>query len=647
MRLITLFVLLFFSNHTLAQTRDTKATLALDGLTIDTSGKMYAFEQGNLYESDSFGADWHTNARFSTIGDIAALKKEDVNILLMKIMIPYLTKTGSTFCNTKGQQWTIKNGGISFSADYGNHWRQVAASSVRPEVLGTPRMYFQDTLKGLISGGEWGLFLTKDNCKTIVSLQTPSDQDKTMGKDKISDVLLFDDYLIVKSDLVWFYTKTDSINWKILMPIKELHLDSKTNQLWGFNQNNQAVQLDNQLKIIWKSTQAFPKGPLSMQVAHGYFYFICGQTLYKVNQKEEKHVVSYAKDKTIQVATENQDTADAVVWGWDDENLYQSHDSCKTWARVSVLTYPFSRNILNYNSDYENRRFNALNDSFISIYEFNKMNRIKINSQTHQSSPHQLTGLFDDFLKTKVTKIVVSKGTSGTYIARPSSLITYNLDNAKTSFKATYTAGYDYDVSKWREFRTKSKYNLHRFNYALIDSFIQKLNREPERRLTWSDFKMRESDKKAYLNHLKDITKQEPWNFAYNSYGEPLFYPNHIDTPFLRSIVLKKEFSDTLLADVFCHQEHFGSVINFLKMNIENEDGDIIEIERDYCFRTPRYLVWIIRYKNWEFRTANMDISKFLHSISPNSFWQRGNRPRWESYLEIAKFLYPRRPLHD
>jgi hypothetical protein len=204
MRLISLILLLFINSQLLAQTHDTKATLALDCLTVDTSGKMYAFNEGSLFESDSFGADWHTNTQFSTIDNITAFEKYDKNALFVKIMLPFATKTGPSFYTTKGQAWKTTNTGIAFSLDYGIHWRQIA-DSIRPEILHTPRMYFQDTLKGLISGGEWGLFLTKDNCKTIVSLQTPSDQNKTMGKDFINDVLLFDDFLIVESDLGWFY----------------------------------------------------------------------------------------------------------------------------------------------------------------------------------------------------------------------------------------------------------------------------------------------------------------------------------------------------------------------------------------------------------------------------------------------------------
>jgi hypothetical protein len=323
--LISLFTITV--TNTIAQSNDTKATMALDHLNVDKNGKMIAFPSGHIYKADNFGDDWaFKNAQFqegeypfiergvkgyglfntdtfllsgcvyydSLTPHCGLLRTVNSGLSFQKIILPNVERTGRIFSNEAGQAWIVTSSGIFFNSDYGVTWRQIG-NTIRPEVLATPCFFFKDTLNGIFSGGEWGLFLTNDNCQTIKSLQTPSDQKKA-GSGTNNAVFLYDDFLIVQSGNSWFYSKSDNINWQSLSAIKELCVDKETHQLWGFNQHNQVVKLDKQLKINWQSSDIFQLSyPLSIQAINGDFYFTFGQSLYKINEHESKRVLNYQK----------------------------------------------------------------------------------------------------------------------------------------------------------------------------------------------------------------------------------------------------------------------------------------------------------------------------------------------------------------
>jgi hypothetical protein len=650
---ITFCFILLLSHYAQAQSLDAKATMTLERLSVHTNGQMLAFNSGLVFQADSFGGDWRVHPQFSNVDCcLAPLWASDSGVAFKKIdlsnleNLSNLEKAGVYFCNAKGQAWATTAKGIFFSANYGGNWRHLN-NKVRSEILAGPCFYFKDTLKGIFSGGEWGIFLTEDNCKTFRNLQTPDDQKKKDYRSKIHKVLLYDDWLIVQNWDKWFYSKSDSINWQPLLAIKELRLDTTTNQLWGFNDNNQVVQLNNQLKIKWKSEDAYPLDyPLSIQAQNGHLYVTIGQYLYKINQKETKRVLNYQRDKYIEVDVENRDTTASVVWGWDNANVYQSKNSGLTWRHALELPYPFV-----YANPYcvdmlDNRRFSAVNDSIISIYEFDKIKRVQFNSQTKALTPHSIQGLFDGFLKAKIKKVVFSDCKSSCFF--PSrTFITYNLNKDKTRFRSDYsTSGYGDDLNAWQRFTIPKKYNRRHFNPSKIDTLLNQLNRQPERHLTWSDFNIKKTDKERYLKHLKDLKKSRYSSYAYDNFENPLYYPT-MDTLFLKSMALQEAFSDSLLTEIFCYDIPMHGARHYLKIEIENENGETIEISDDLSYRTPPYLLWVVKYKKWEFRTADIRIFKFMSALVPKTFWHYGHRPRWQTYLDIAEYLYPKRVLKD
>jgi hypothetical protein len=681
-----------------------KITTDFDHLKVNEDGRLLAFKSGNIYKSDSFGGDWvlthalreedkyliHpiignfglfnvdtfliSGSLFDSMPSESGLFRTiDGGVFFQKVDLPYkghIVEPTALFANKNGQAWATTHSDVYFTSDFGTNWRQIGEKA-RPEVKAARQIFFKDSLNGIFSAGEWGLFVTQDNCQSTQNLPTPYDQKKAISvsltdsrhANTIYKVLMYNDWLIVQSGKTWFYSKSDSINWQIL-PINEVCLDSETNQLWGFDFNKQIVQFNNQLGISWTSPEKLDfDAPLSMQVVKGDLYFIWKQSVYKINTKETRHVLNYIKNTSIYIDAEHQDTAQSVVWGWDAYNLYQSENLGETWMRHAGLPNTFYQKNPFWSTDYENCRFNALNDSIISINEFYKMRRTQFNSNTNQFSPHQLTGIFDDFLKFKIKKVVVEKTKTACFAPWTQTTIVYQLDTVKNYFKSTYEAfGSHNDETKLQELRNKILYNRKHLDISKVHDFVKYLSQQPEKSLSWADFKDEHPDKKEALKQvlaLKDTEKptkypKKPtkfqkkhryWAYRYIDEDNPLFYPT-VDTAFLQSIVFRNDYPDSLITEIFGYSRHELNG-TYRQMTIENENGETIDIRQDLNYRTPANLVWVIQTKKWEFRTADKSIAEFIYSLSPKTFVFRQYRAPWQVYLDIAEYLYPKRAMKD
>jgi hypothetical protein len=279
------------------------------------------------------------------------------------------------------------------------------------------------------------------------------------------------------------------------------------------------------------------------------------------------------------------------------------------------------------------------------------------------NAPHQLTGIFDDFLKSKIKKVVIEKTKTACFAPCTQTTIVYQLDTIKNYFKSTYTSfGSHNDETKLQELRNKILYNRKHLDISKVHDFVKYLSQHPEKNLSWADFKDEHPDKKEALKQvlaLKDTEKptkypKKPtkfqkkhryWAYRYIDDDNPLFYPT-VDTAFLQSIVFRDDYPDSLITEIFGFSSH---ILNetYRQMTIENENGETIDIKQDINWRTPANLMWIIQTKKWEFRSADKSIAEFIYSLSPKTFVFRQYRAPWQVYLDIAEYLYPKRVLKE
>jgi photosystem II stability/assembly factor-like uncharacterized protein len=669
MQFIGLYLMLLISiptNTISAQVpeEDTKATLKLRHLVVAKNGQMQAVQSGCLFKTDSFGGDWTRkteNLGVSTgkygsqdINDYSFFNSDTFllsgymhdssggNAFILrtttggkdfqKIYFPN-TKSNcymdAAFCNKKGQAWLAQaDSGFFFSADYGLNWQKVgrfpkdANWGIRASTI-----FFKDEQTGIIAAHRSILYLTNDNCKTFRAIETPYNQKKLPQRSEsptINDVFLYSDWIIVNCSNRWFYTKVDKINWQVLETINGVFLDTETQQLWAFNKDNHIILLDNQLNTSWQSPAIYKNPPLSTTASNGDLYFFDEESLYKVNKTSSTNSLNYQKDTPIQVELEKRSKATYITWGWDDANLYQSRNLGKTWYRVEQL--PNARDC----------RFNAVNDSILLIYDFAKMQRFEYNSQTKERKPYQLTHFFDDFLTAKITKVSISSGSQGCFHYEDN-LIDYQWNKDKRRFQSsdiqTSVPRGDNEVG----FTTKTKRYSHHFTQETLDSFMQRLNREPEKQLIWADFKMQKMDAEKYLKELKYFNLNE------ESWEQPKQKPI-IDTAFLNAIANRNDFDEILLKNVFCQDtRYYSTTTTWTSLFIHNERGEKIELTSNDWNKSPYYITWTVKYKNWEFRTADIGIFKFMSPLSPKEFWREATNENWAVYMSIAKHLYRQR----
>jgi hypothetical protein len=648
-----------------AQEKDYKSARSFRFFAVAKDEKMIAYNQETLWSCDKLGQDWVKN-KISIDGEIRQVrdlcifnsdtlfisgylhdKDSDSYILRTtnkgktweKVFIPNSKSNNyidAVFGKHDGNAWLAQpDSGIYFSNDFGLNWKNVGKiprARTRADCI-----FFKDDKIGAIGSSWCGLFLTKDNCKTWEILKTPFEQNKIKKifrknePPRVSDVILYNDNILVEMDDKWFYSKMNVIDWKILPKITKLTLDKINNVLYGLNEDRFTIEFDSEINITWKSDNKIPVLSNNMQAVNGTLFFLVDEEVYKINKNEFKNALNYESERSIEVTLEQRSKATFITWGWDNYNIYNSEDLGKTWYRVYHIPTGISDLV-------------ARNDSIAIIYNSNTMERFEFNNKSKQVRTTTFNNPLDNFLANTISKVSLEMGSRGCF-HHWENTIEYNLDEKTgiySSSKPKVMSKSDY-VKDFKNYKNKFEKNK-------IDSLLTQINNEPERKLTFSDFKIQKTDIDKYIKTVKKFkakaNKTENLDDVEDAYEGDysinwLSIFDTVDIAFFEKITENLNIPDETLKEVFCIASGgWSTTTDWKSMILENTNGEKIVITNGSYDKTSYYIPWTIVYKNLVFKSTDVRIARFIKQISPKGFLYDGMMDNSKVICRIASYLY-------
>jgi hypothetical protein len=648
-----------------AQEKDYKSASDFNFFAVAKDEKMIAYGQKTLWSSDGLGKDWvkketNINNDFNHVQDLSIFNSDtlfisgylyddnsDSYILRTtdngksweKVFIPNSKGNhyiDAVFSKHDGNAWLAQpDSGIYFSNDFGSNWKNVGKiprKNTRADCI-----FFKDDKIGAIGSSWCGLFLTKDNCKTWETLKTPFEQNKIKKifrknePPRVTDVILYNDDILVEMDDKWFYSKMNNIDWKVLPHITKLKLDVINNVLYGLNEDRITVQYDSDIKITWKSEKKIPVLSNAMQVVGGTIFFLVGEEVYKINKSEFKNALNYESEKPIEVPLKQRSKATFITWGWNSNSVYHSEDLGKTWYRVYQIATGISHLV-------------ASNDSIAILYNATTMERFEFNNKSKQLKTVSLNNPLDIFLSNPLSKISIEMGSRGCFHSW-SSTIEYFLDEKKGLYITTNSKkeGNSDNIKSFKDYK-------NRFEKVKIDSLLTQINTEPEKKLTFSDFKIQKTDIDKYLKTVKKFKTrgnkiennddlEDAYEGDYSINWLSIF--DTVDIPFFEKITENLNISDETLKEVFCNASgRWSTTTDWRSLILENTKGEKIIVTNNSYDKTSYYLPWTITYKNLIFKSTDVRIAKFIQQISPKGFLYEGMMDNSKVICRIASHLY-------
>lgn len=500
------------------------------------------------------------------------------------------------YVDKMGKSWMGGSSGkIYYSDDYGMSW--VELNSPYNSLSRLSCIYMVDSLHGISGGLSDKIFTTSDNWITSQSIETPSDQ-KKFDENKhyrISKIVNWQDFLVIKQEKKVFYTLKDKIMWKEF-PVNLIDFAIGNDSIF--------IGVTDSLKVLSFTTPTYYKtygkgkldlSPIDMKIVNNALYILSyDNEIYYVSKDIALKTAIYITEKDIPTPKIIKRGL-KITWGISGNKLYLKDEDNDKWYRENKLDVYVSQVLL-------------INDSVAILWDGFKKN-YKYSLTNHAIEEYKYSSPLNIFLKSPVKSFTISSGSSGCFHYRYKK-INYKIATKKPVFitKEIATKGIFGD-------KENVPFN-NEVNSEELSMILNSINNYHDAEPIISDFKISKIDKKKYLKKVDTmIIKNEIVSVkdASEVTYKDLYYsiPNRIDT--LSSSTIQKILDPD--------EDVISTTSNWFRMQIVNENNDTINISRKYFFkRLPWHLPWKVEYKGQNFICYDINLSRFINKCIPKEF---------------------------
>lgn len=651
--IVTLFVTL----SAFAQTKDRRAELDVQGgiseISVSPDEKIWLVtSKGNSYYSNNIDSNWHYGKPlFEPIDEFGTFDPRLDRISFFNkdtaIMTGYISakqndrKNGYYWTGDAGKTWELKafggnswiydvfvgthgkawmggsEGEIYFTKDFGQHWEKLNSPYNFSSRMHS--IYMVNSELGISCALYNGLHTTTDNWKSYKKIETPFDQKKYKAPERSSDnrieeILLWDNYIIVNQYNQVFYSEADTIEWKPF-PIKvydfELDTDSNTLLVVGDSSNIFAFTSPTEYKLY--ANLSLSGNVHDFKVVNGSLFILSGNNVvYKVQKNELKKLFPYTTDRIIeepQLVRQGR----KFVWGTNGKHLYIVEGVRSEWYRENVLDF----NIVD---------FRLLNDSVAILWD-GRNNHI-YSLKDHTAKRYLPEAPFNDFLKSPLVSFTINAGSRGCFHSYYDE-VRYKMTNDTVFVADTFiSTGY---VFKIRDFKKRT-------NKSDLLTVLKDINSNPQVVPTIKDFRITDSEIKNYLIMVDNrLRNKESDIFHRRKKTDRDFYysvPTMLDT-----------LNNSVLDSVLKKKENLTSTTtNWFDIKIINKREDTLIVKREYHTEAFNWhLPWRVEYKGQYFSCYNIGFSRFINSCIPEDFFGKEGFNNGQLLMEIADYLWSRK----
>lgn len=501
-----------------------------------------------------------------------------------------------------GEAWmTIGGEGVVYSKDYGFTWKKLAVYDAKQRYH---TIFFNQQHEGMI-GSVWNtIAYTKDNCYSWEKIPTPLDQQAYNKTDKssrptINKVCIYKDLLLVIEEGMVFYTKKDSIHWKLLPDYISFSTDAANTALYLINSSQQVVKTDEQLQPL--QTTATIKGISDLFTRNGQLFVLANAGICKVDTKG--HLQQYPLQT---IATE--DIAPSYIYTSNTDKIYGAKGNMIFIQTKEKWKYAFSLPFTVTTS--ENISINKNTVVYTtpdSLYYYD----IAKQTQTVTTTKDLLTS----FIQHQVTTVIFSEGSNGCFHSYSDNLV-YKSDHDLFVLADNPSWGGKHTTSLKPEKEELSREKVAQF----VKEVCLKYNRCPvikDLEFSEADYQKCKADIKAYQN-TTDGTKTDFY-----------FHRNNIDFDKLLVTVDSIRTIDSItLNNLLPDLNHFFSTTtNWISVTLENEAGKQLSVQCSYSKPNAFYIPWIITINGGKVASTSPVITAFFQYACPSLLKEHNKVP--------------------
>lgn len=525
----------------------------------------------------------------------------------------------------EGYAWvSVAGKGIAYTSNFGKHWEKKNIPDVKERFW---RIFFNPRGEGLI-GSLWNqLWYTRDSCETWTNIQTPLNlkayrktSDDT--RPEINRVAIFNDYLFVVQQNLCFYSRKDSIDWKLIPGVNDFSTDAYNSALYLIHRNG-TIRLwknDAQQTTIFRSSNS----RFTTTCRDGNLYLLDMDSLLTITDQGIKNAVAnYTHHHEASTPEIIGYTASGTL-GIIGNKIFKNEPDYSNplnddWVEWFELPFEVSEGELSvFNNTI--RYFIPNSDS---AYEYNFVN-------------HNLKGinsreLINSFSIWEVDRIHFSKASTGCFHFDTEAK-SYN--RVRNSFEESprQTAGKNVKILDGPEAIDAAEVD------QLVKEILANLNGSPtiqDLNLSESDYekcKMEIEKFQAYINSEKKKKKKPDF----------LMNENNIDFNLLLAMVdsLKTIDSNRLReALLSLHSSELYSTTTY-STTISLTNLNNTEMTIYYFSSNPVgfWKWWFVEINGVKHIVFSPKISQFIQENGPSGFLD--TRPNWKLVADLVRWLY-------
>lgn len=654
-----MWAFLVFTTTVLAQTKDTRAELDINGrvseISVSPNEKIWLVTAtGNTYYTQSIDSSWHEGKPLigvakdydglgnPSLGRISFFNK-DTAIMTGSIEVDkneskyngfYRTRDGgktwqlfnfggdtwiyNVFVGKQGNAWMGGSSGkIYHSKDFGQHWEKLNSpynSSTRMNSV-----FMCNATKGISGALDNAIYMTANNWKSSKKIKTPYDQRRydrqsRYGDHRIKKVLIWNDYIVVNQNGHIYYSGMGTIDWKSFpVRVRDFEIDNDSKTLFAITDSLKIVSFTAPTEFKPLEDQRLATPPIDLKVVNGSLFIVSrGGELYKLGKGRLTKAIPYTVDKKIEDPQIVKQGA-KLIWGINKTHVYLADVHQRAWYREKVLDF----------SVYD---FALVNDSMAVLWDGVK-NSYLYSLKDHTAQIYFPVSPLKAFLASKIKKFSINSSSEGCFHSINNE-IQYERGNDSILETKTILVN-DHPVGELSNFR--NRVSVHAL--ALI---LNEIDAHPSTMPSLKDFQINEKDKKNYLDLLDARLKKKEHNYLTEKKKiNKVFYcavPSMLDT-----------LSPHLVSAVFNQGEGvtWSTTSHTFLIQIINENDDTLHISRHYYANTlPWNLPWKVAYKGIHFNCYNIQFSRFINSCISDDFKDKEVFDNRVLIMEIADCLW-------
>lgn len=472
---------------------------------------------------------------------------------------------------------------IYYSSDFGRQWHTF--SILQDQDISVRSLDMEDSVHGVAGIHYNRIVLTSDNWRSFDAIPTPFDQKRYVldpediySQNGIEKIRIWGDYYIVKQNGFIYFSKRDHIVWEQLpVAISDFELDKSSGNILAVSKDLRVLLFSSPYDFHYLHDRVLKDAPVDMMALNNAAFIIDRlDNLYRIDSASFIYVNYLPVDKAI-VSLETVKFSGATAWGTSDRSLYRSEDTGKNWY-------------LAHTADFLIWNLTVLHDSAVVLGDRNMNNYLYSVSdeQLQQIHPKQPLEKFLHYPIITMTIVGLSSGCF--YLSSDEITYTAVVDSLHAGPLRSRGSNGDSVVS---DSFTHVEYT------AVVSTILNAINAMPEYRPSIADF------------HITDADWNRFWRSRRYEKGAQREIRRKIET-----------VSDEILHRILDQEEGVVSTSSrHFSVEIVNSNRDTLTLSSVY-YHTPKawHVPWTVTYKDWRFRSYNVDLSRLADRSIPNGF---------------------------